>query len=169
MRATRLEHDAPPTNLTLDTLFVLMCRVPVSDDINRRSKVHVQLALGMRTADGEGTQVSFPETHALYPAFTRVSIVYCAGPPGPIPSTHAILQRAELVTAADAGVSALVALLKGPTVERLPGPLRIVAVKAAGVLAVQRPSLIGRVLPCLLALAEGSSTSSASVCVPVSG
>lgn len=95
-----------------------------------------------------------------------MSHVACgAGPPGPIPSTHGILRRAELAKAAEAGVTALVALLKGPAAAELPGLLKIVAIKTAGVLAVQRPALIGRVLPCLLALAD--SNGSAAVCVPV--
>lgn len=89
-----------------------------------------------------------------------------AGPPGPIPSTHVVLRRGDLAAAAAAGVSALVDLLKQSAAgAQLSGPLRIVAIKAAGVLAVQRPALIGRVLPCLLALAD--SGRSAAVCVPV--
>lgn len=126
-----------------------------------------QLAHIRQIAIIAGLPYEFPDTQALSCQLTRFLTVPCAGPPGPIPATHAVLRKAELVQAADAGVSALVALLKGPTAARLPGPLRIVAVKAAGVLAVQRPSFIGRVLPCLLALAESSSASSASVCVVI--
>ena len=78
-----------------------------------------------------------------------------------------MLRRAELAKAADSGVAALVGLLKRPAVETLNGPLRIVAVQAAGAIAGQRAALIGRVLPCLLALADVSGGSAVRVACSV--
>lgn len=58
---------------------------------------------------------------------------------------------------ASSGATAIAALLRAPGVGQLSGPLRIVAVKAAGALVAQRPRLLGRLLPPLLALAKSTA------------
>ena len=79
-------------------------------------------------------------------------------PPNKLP------QAAQLSQEADTQVRALLDLLKqqqqaagadaGGASRPLSGPLLIVLVKALSTLAVARPSLMGRVLPTLLALAK---------------
>lgn len=77
-----------------------------------------------------------------------------AGPPGPMPTGHPLLQPRQLTIDAEAGAAAVAALLRPPATEELPGTLRVVAAKMAGRLAQERPRLVGRLLPPLLALAK---------------
>lgn len=51
----------------------------------------------------------------------------------------------------------LVTLLKLPAVKEVPSSITIVAVRALGAIAAQRPQYLGRVLPTLLALATSSN------------
>jgi hypothetical protein len=82
---------------------------------------------------------------------------HCTGPPGPLPADHALLQPTQLLADSTAASAAIANLLRAPGVEQLSGPLRIVAIKAAGALAAQRPRLLGRLLPPLLALAKSTA------------
>ena len=86
-----------------------------------------------------------------------------AGPPGPLPADHALLRPAQLLADSAGAAAAIANLLRAPGVGRLSGPLRIVAVKAAGALAARRPRLLGRLLPPLLALAKATAAQ-VSVC-----
>jgi len=81
-----------------------------------------------------------------------------AGPPGPLPASHALLRPAQLVADAEAAAAAVAALLRAPGVDQLSGPLRIVAVKVAGSLAARRPRFLGRLLPPLLVLAKAAAS-----------
>eukprot|EP00775_Hariotina_reticulata_P002918 gene2918-3205_t len=59
-----------------------------------------------------------------------------------------------LAIVADKLLQQLTELLKLPVVQQLPGPVVICAIKACGVVALQRPHLVGKVLPAMLALAS---------------
>ena len=82
-----------------------------------------------------------------------------AGPPGPLPASHPLLQPRQVVSDADAGAAALAGLLRPrpPGADQLQGALKVVLAKAAGHLAKQRPRLMGRLLPPLLAFAKRSA------------
>lgn len=74
-----------------------------------------------------------------------------------MPANHPLLQPRQLASDADAGATAVAALLRPPASEQLPGALRVVVAKAVGRLAQERPRMAGRVLPPLLALAKHSA------------
>ena len=65
----------------------------------------------------------------------------------------------QLAAAAQGQLAALAGLLKLPAAAELPAAIAIVAVKALGAVAAQRPALLGRTLPTLLALASGHLSS----------
>ncbi len=54
----------------------------------------------------------------------------------------------------------LLGMVKQSALANLPGSVAIVAVKAVGSLAAQRPQYLGRVLPTLLSAASAKSSSS---------
>lgn len=53
----------------------------------------------------------------------------------------------------------LLGMVKQPALAALSGPVAIVAIKAVGALAAQRPQYVGRVLPSLLTAASANSAS----------
>jgi hypothetical protein len=59
-----------------------------------------------------------------------------------------------LAITADKLLQQLTEMLKVPAVQQLPGPVVICAIKACGTVALQRPHLVGKVLPAMLALAS---------------
>lgn len=61
---------------------------------------------------------------------------------------------AALAAAADAAVQQLAQLLPPEGVKQQPGPVVVCAIRALGMLAQQRPQLLGSLLPPLLALAN---------------
>ena len=58
-------------------------------------------------------------------------------------------------------VGQLVNMLRAPGVSALPGTVAIVAVKAAGSIAQQRPFFINKILPVLVALASAQVSADA--------
>ena len=60
----------------------------------------------------------------------------------------------QLMREAEMHVGQLVNMLRAPGVSALPGTVAIVAVKAAGNIAQQRPFFINKILPVLVALAS---------------
>ena len=78
-----------------------------------------------------------------------------------MPTSHPLLQPRQLMSDAEAGAAAVAALLRPPATEELPGTLRVVVAKMAGRLAQERPRLVGRLLPPLLALAKRTAPPSA--------
>ena len=66
-------------------------------------------------------------------------------------SLHALLQ---LMREAEGHLRQLVNLLRAPGVAALPGSVAIVAVKAAGSIAQQRPFFMNKILPVLIGLAS---------------
>ncbi|DBA78475.1 TPA: hypothetical protein ACH3X2_007965 [Trebouxia sp. C0005] len=67
-------------------------------------------------------------------------------------SLHGILTPATLMREADTHLGQLVNMLRAPGVATLPGAVAIVAVKAAGSIAQQRPFFMNKILPVLIAL-----------------
>ncbi|DBB00785.1 TPA: hypothetical protein ACH3X1_000717 [Trebouxia sp. C0004] len=70
----------------------------------------------------------------------------------PMQSLHGILTSATLMREAETHLGQLVNMLRAPGVATLPGAVAIVAVKAAGSIAQQRPFFMNKVLPVLIAL-----------------
>lgn len=70
----------------------------------------------------------------------------------PTQSLHGILTPATLMREAETHLGQLVNMLRAPSIATLPGAVAIVAVKAAGSIAQQRPFFMNKVLPVLIAL-----------------
>ena len=62
----------------------------------------------------------------------------------------------QLANEAQAAISQLVGMLKPPAVYELPGTVAVVTFRAATAVATQRAPHMGRILPTLLAVANGS-------------
>ena len=60
----------------------------------------------------------------------------------------------QLVKEAEAQLLQLVAQLKAPHLAALPSAVAVVAIRAAGAVAQQRPQLLGRIMPTLVGLAS---------------
>ena len=66
--------------------------------------------------------------------------------------TYAIVWLLQLMREAEVHLGQLVNMLRAPGVAALPGTVAIVAVKAAGSIAQQRPFFMNKVLPVLIGL-----------------
>ena len=63
----------------------------------------------------------------------------------------------QVAREAEGHVMQLLSLIKLPALNSLPGSVAIVAVKAMGVIAQQRPQFLGRILPTLLSIAAAAN------------
>ena len=66
----------------------------------------------------------------------------------------------QLVKEAEAQLLQLMGQLKTPHLAALPSAVAVVAIRAAGTVAQQRPQLLGRIMPTLVGLASADVVSS---------
>lgn len=73
----------------------------------------------------------------------------------------------QLMREAEVHVGQLVNMLRAPGVAALPGTVAIVAVKAAGSIAQQRPFFMNKILPVLVSFGSAQVRNAMTLCNPL--